>query len=102
MGCKEAALTDGGHMVQGYNSLQRQMSRSNFDDLYASAKTLLCCTLANRVRHAWIAWTCAAALTGMAPSTLCPGCGVPDVCAQVRIPSYVSVGIETFGHLSPN
>ena len=58
--------------LQGYNSLERQMSRSNFDDLYSDVKTLLCCTLANRVRYAWIAWTCAAAMAGMSPPPFVP------------------------------
>lgn len=51
-------------LEQGYNSLEQQMSRSNFSQLYLSIKTLLCCTLANRVRIAWIAWICAAATAG--------------------------------------
>lgn len=51
-------------LEQGYNSLEQQMARSNFSQLYLSIKKLLCCTLANRVRIAWIAWICAAATAG--------------------------------------
>lgn len=53
------------NLITGYNDLQRQMSRSNFDELYLSAKTLLCCQLGNSVRRAWIAWTAAAATAGV-------------------------------------
>lgn len=53
------------NLIQDYNNVQRQASRSNFDDLYAKVKTLLCCQLGNRVRRAWIAWTVAATMAGL-------------------------------------
>ena len=49
---------------QSFNTLQRQMSRSNYEGLYDQAKSLLCCTLADGTRDAWVAYTVASAFAG--------------------------------------
>lgn len=50
---------------QSFNTLQRQMSRSNYEGLYDQAKSLLCCTLADGTRDAWVAYTVASAFAGV-------------------------------------
>jgi hypothetical protein len=50
--------------LQSFATLQRQMSRSNYEGLYNQAKSLLCCTLADGTRDAWVAYTVASAFAG--------------------------------------
>ena len=49
---------------QSFDTLQRQMSRANYEALYDQAKSLLCCTLADGTRDAWVAYTVASAFAG--------------------------------------
>lgn len=53
--------------LQYFAILQRQMARSNYEPLYDDVKTLLCCTLANGVEKAWIAYTVASTFAGAHP-----------------------------------
>jgi hypothetical protein len=53
------------HALQSFNQLQRQMSRANYAALYSQAKSLLCCTLADGTRDAWVAYTVASAFAGV-------------------------------------
>jgi hypothetical protein len=50
--------------LQSFATLQRQMSRANYEGLYDHAKSLLCCTLADGTRDAWVAYTVASAFAG--------------------------------------
>lgn len=51
--------------LQYFSQLQRQMTRANYEPLYDDAKTLLCCTLADGVQKAWIAYTVASTFAGL-------------------------------------
>lgn len=51
--------------LQYFSQLQRQMTRANYEPLYDDVKTLLCCTLADGVQKAWIAYTVASTFAGV-------------------------------------
>jgi hypothetical protein len=59
-----ASISTSFRAPQSFNTLQRQMTRANYEGLYDQAKSLLCCTLADGTRDAWVAYTVASAFAG--------------------------------------